>query len=477
MGQAKSPRFFAEHHNAKREALPSEIDPTHVVDNFFAGSRHTQESEWLVTLDPYGRLQPWVASSKPDLCSDLQSQLAYNEVANSSTARMLATADFYLFHMQLLEQPADAPGLNDPVYLYGTIYGAFPERASEPTEGVEGQLTVTRADLLDAIISGAKYAFQYAPNSNGGRSGRCFNLLLGGDREEETAKGNGLILTYPLLPNEIVSSGTSNEIMIAQILYDVLTLLKQDLLRTRTSNPLCSTVLPVPSRYSMEQDLIAEGYKIKGDVATRNKIVSNTHMSSLLSQVFGQLAQDKLELPPEGTVDELIDIATRTIYKIKGWPPPRTVAVRNRCETVTPEARSRSAGRPAPKSPVIHVPKARQADASDTSTASTVSRASAPTQKPFRVADWMQDFIETHAQNGTAAPIITGANQHPRVSGGSGKTATPAQSYKQKEWEKDFSQDFSQTQNTHRSDSDPQKQKQQQQQQSSAKPDWMKDFE
>ena len=73
-------------------------------------------------------------------------QVSFHEVAGGSR-RLLRAAELYLFELQLVEQAADRPGFDDPVHLYGTLLGPLsPAGLGEVTEG---QLTVTRADLLE----------------------------------------------------------------------------------------------------------------------------------------------------------------------------------------------------------------------------------------------------------------------------------------------------------------------------------------
>jgi hypothetical protein len=407
MAQRTTPRYFAGRPDSSRDELPAEIDPTQVIDNFFTGGRSVMEREWAITIDPYGRLQGWTVSAGNVLSSELQSQLAYNDVACDSRVRCLDAQNFYLFHMELLEQPADAPGLNDPVYLYGTLYGPYPEAGSQPCPGIEGQLTVTRADLLDGIVNGAMFGFRGAPEGGAGPAHRVFNVLLPGDRDEEINAGRGLVMMYPLNPAEMINTGSANEIIVSQLLYDVLSSLKDDLVRTKVNNPLRNLVLPVPNRYVMEQDLIGQGYTIKGEVALRSKLVATNQFTGVLASVFGDMAADKLDLPPEGTVDDLIKIAQDCIYRLPGWPPPRTLQLRARCQPATPDVRARAANTAPLRSPIIHTP-ARSA------TATTVAPelVSQPQVVRPRIVSsqppaWMQDFMQSHRKDGAPPPRLT----------------------------------------------------------------------
>lgn len=458
MAQRTTPRYFAGRPDAGRDTYPSEIDPTQVIDNFFVGGRLVTEQEWAITVDPYGRLQGWVVSNNNVLAPELQSQLAYSDVACASKIRCLDAKSFYLFHMQLLEQPADAPGLNDPVYLYGTIYGPYPEAGSNPSPGIEGQLTVTRADLLDGIITGTMFSFRSAPEGGSGPPTRTFNVLLPGDRDEDIAAGNGLIMMYPLHPPEMINLGTANEPIVSQLLYDVLSSLKEDLVLQKVNNPLRTMTLPVPNRFVMEQDLMSQGYKIKNGVAIRSKLVSTNQFSGVLASVFGDIAADRLDLPPEGTVDDLIEIAKQCIYQIPGWPPPRTIALRRKSEPVSAEVRARAANCAPLRAPIVHTPlpstpapQATSAGARQTPPPVIPARSAAPSGQ---AAGWMQDFIQSHQKAGVAPPRITTPSPARQIPGGP-------------EWQKDFGQTFKPKQ-----DPAPKSEKKDE-----AAPDWLKDFE
>jgi hypothetical protein len=446
MSHRTIPRFFSGRPDASRNDYPHEIDPTQVIDSFFVSGRVVTEQEWAVTVDPYGRLQGWVINDSTVLPPELQSQLTYNDVAHDSRVRCLDARTFYLFHMQLLEQPADAPGLNDPVYLYGTLYGPYPEAGSDPCPGIEGQLTVTRADLLDGIVNGNMYSFKSAPEGGAGPAQRTFNILLPGDRDEEINSGRGLVMMYPLHPAEMINTGTANEIVVSQLLYDVLSSLKDDLVRNKVNNPLRNMILPVPNRYVMEQDLIAQGYKIKNGVAIRSKLVSTNQFSGVLASVFGDMAADRLELPPEASVDDLIAIAKDVINRLPGWPPSRTRILRDRCQPVSADVRMRAANSAPLRAPIIHTPqKPEQHHAPH-----VVPGKPAPSQQPDA---WMQDFMQSHRKEGAPPPRIT----------------TLAQPRKHNpEWQNDFVQSNKPKQET---TSPPKEEKPEK------KPDWMKDFE
>lgn len=322
------PRYFVGRADAQSTGSPlSESPPTaHVIDSFFIGNRNIQEREWVISLDCLGGLQALPGKRLDSLPASAQSELAYHELSGSGRGRLLEVAEVFLFNLQLLEQPAGGPGFNDPVYLYGTLYGPYPAAEDSQAGGIEGQLTVTRGDMLHGLVQGAVHAFRYAKSSvESGPALRCFHLMLPGGTDEDIRRGSAIVLAYPLLPVELIATDVSNEFVVSQLLYDLLSALKEDLTREQIENPLRSMVLPVPNRFLLEQELQRQGYSIKGDTATK-ETGSGKGFQGFLSAVFGSLMSDRLELPPEGEVDEFLEIARLTLNALPGWPPRLQIA-------------------------------------------------------------------------------------------------------------------------------------------------------
>src|SRR5262249_32282812 len=155
-----------------------------------------------------------------------------------------------------------------------------------------------------------------------------FHLLLPGDREDEIRRGAGIVLAYPLLPPELTLNDVSNELVVSQLLYDILVSLKEDLEREQIVHPLRSIVLPVPSRTTLERQLISQGYEIKGGTAVK-KAESGGGFQGLLATVFGQFMSDRLDLPPEGGTDDFLNLAVTTLNTLPGWPSPRVSVLRS----------------------------------------------------------------------------------------------------------------------------------------------------
>jgi hypothetical protein len=391
---------------SRSESAPSDsaanefFPPEHIIDSFFIGDRHLAEREWRVAVDAAGNLQalPPIRLDNSDLSAAIQTELAFSDMVGGRR-RLIEAAEFFLFRLELLEQPAGTPGWNDPIYLYGTLYGPFPTAGQ--AVGIEGQLAITRGDLLEGLIQSAEYAFRYC-RSVALKDGtepppRCFHLSLPGDREEDLQRGLGIVLAYPLLPAELILTGVSNEIVVKQLLHDTLSALKDDLARERIAHPLCSTTLPVPSRFMLEQQLLAEGYSIKGDAAVK-KTAAGEGFKGFLAGVFGSLMSERLDLPPEADVDQFLNIASKVLNTLPGWPTPRAVALRNRVKPAPAESFRNNARRRPAQPTQIRTPQ--PGESAQRLQLRQVRQTGAP-------PDWMRDFIAAHQQPNAAPAKLT----------------------------------------------------------------------
>ena len=432
MVEQSLPRYFVPRQGAQASSRSLfDFIPSLLLDQFIAGMRHTREHGYIVGLDATGELAAINRQDVQQLPEYLQSQISNHEITSNGDTRLLQARSFYLFDLQLMEQAGDVRGYNDPVYLYGTITGPFPTSDGR-YQAVEGQLTVNRSDIIAGIIQGYRWCFQGDAASN-----RGFHIMLPGAPEEEVAAGDGIVLAYPLLSAENMISGTSNEALLLQILYDVLSALKQDLGAEKLNHFLLRTTLPVPSRSLLEEDLKAQGYQIKGDYASRNTLSVQLQnptnrpkgFKGLLSAAFGSFMPDKLELPPEGTLDDLIVIARKVITSLPQWPPSRTQAIMNRIDIATTEmkiaARSSSSTNMASLSKKIVLP----ADVNQIKQSQLSSKSNKST-------DWMHDFVFNRSNHNktTNGPRLTSSQETSKTIGNRISAVSKAQ------WMKDFEQ-------------------------------------
>jgi hypothetical protein len=337
-----------------------------------------------------------------------QVQLAYHDVATTKRVLELRAQELYIFDLQTIEMLPDAPGLNDPLYLYGHMYGPFP--TTREVIPVEGQLTVTRADLLGALVHGVEMAFAYPPETTGSRA---VHALLPGDAADMISLGRGVILALPLAPTWLPDCPLSNDLVVAQLLYDVLVALRSEL--------RVDGALPVPNRAALEADLVAKGWRIEGDEAVKPK------STGLLGALRGA---EKRQLPRQATLDELVAEARAVLTKLPGVPTAEALALRALVGSVQ-------------RTPVIKTPGAP-------------TPVSLPTRSPTpRVAadrsEWVKDFVDAHRAPSRPPPRVS---TPARVIS---KEATPA-------WMNDFAEPAEPADDS--SDEQP-----------APKPDWSSDFE
>lgn len=417
-------------------AAPDEgMPPAHLLDSFFVGHRHLEERRWAVAVDGLGYLRALPCEDRRLLPAGLRSEFAFHEMSGGQPPRLLEAVDVFLFNLQLLEQPAGSPGWNDPVYLYGTLYGPLPAGTDGHPAGVEGQLMVTRGDVLDGLARGAGHAFRYTGlGGTDDQVSRCFHAMLPGGDEEDLRRGEGVVVAYPLLPAELSAADASNEVVVEHLLYDLLGELKEDLTREQTEHPLRTMVLPVPDREALERQLQAQGYAVKGDRAVK-KAEKGEGFRGVLASVFGALMSDELELPPEGGVDEFLSIARHTLASAPGWPSPRGVALQN-CVKAAP---ARRGGLPATPPPIR------------TERPSAPRRPARRTARPDGPPAWMRDFIAAHREPGAPPPRLT---------------STAPRGRKEPGWLKDFEESPAEP-----AEGAAKKKR------TKVKPEWMKDFE
>jgi hypothetical protein len=197
------------------------------------------------------------------------------------------------------------------------------------------------------------------------------------------ASGRGIVLGLPLVPGWLLDCPVPNDLVVAQILHDVLSALRRDL-----GAPADAPPLPVPSRSALEKRLVAEGWRIDGDVATRAK------GRGVLGALQGT---ERRTLPRQGTVDELVAEARTLLARIPGLPTPEMAALH------------RIARAPAVPTPVSHEVSVPRATPPPTTPAPTPT---APAQAPrprvrAESTDWMKDFVDAHRSPTRPAPRVS----------------------------------------------------------------------
>jgi hypothetical protein len=330
-----------------------------------------------------------------------RAQLAFHEVASGRVLELDAD-ELHVLDLQTLEMLPDAPGPNDALYLYGAMRGPYPAALGAPAAAVDGQLTVTRADLLGGLIDGVGQAFAYAPDAHGAR---CVHALLPGARASEIDRGHGIVLALPLVPGWLLDGAVPNDLVAAQILHDVLGALRVDLGTQADAAPL-----PVPSRAALERRLVAAGWRIEGDEAVRAK--GRGILGSLLK------GEDRWTLPRQGTLDELVAEARAVLARVPDVPTAEAAALRRR------SARPASAPGPVAAAPMVAaagiprvvaavpavvatgIPRVVPAPAPPGASASAPGPSAPRPRVATERTEWMKDFVEAHRSPARPPPRL-----------------------------------------------------------------------
>lgn len=389
-----TPRYFV-----PRAGDPEPAPPlrgpllTHVRDVFRVGGRGRSVREVAVVTDRQNALH-WV-DDVASLPAELRAQVHHHEMLSRKPPRHLDVGEVWLLALQLVEQPGDAPGLDDPIWLYGRLFGPFPTPADGPTGGaavmVDGQLTVTRSDVLAGFARGGTDALHVAATP----PARALHAMLPADREEEIERGKGVVLCYPMVPAELGATDAGNEALVAQLLHDVLAATAADAKNHGHRHPLAAMKhLPVPSRDDVERELDAKGWDVTGDVAVRRSDATKKgSLGGFLSSVFGVPDHMRLELPPEGTLDDFLRLAELSLPHFPGYPDRRASAVAARTVHGQPRAEPpRVTHVPRPSTVVTPPPPAPRKAAP----APPSKPAPRPATKPAG-PHWMKDFVQQHA--------------------------------------------------------------------------------
>ncbi len=425
-----TPRYFAPRSGEPPTELPL-FEPEAVLSALGAlrlSTTYGARTEWVIARMLSGALVPVPIEDRHLLPPRLQQVLTSHEVAGGATLELDART-LHLFEIELLEQSPDAPGLDDPVYLYGALSGPFPAQAGAPSCVRRGQLTVTRADLLSGLCRGVRSAFVLPPENGATKGARAISAVLPGDRDVAIQAGEGIIVALPLLPAEVAMQDASNELIVTQLLHDVLAMLRDDARTAHPDHPIAQLVVPVPSRAALEARLESDGWSVEGDVATQ-KLVEGKGLAGLLASVLHPIAAERKTLPPEGSLDELVALAERILPSIPGWPGSRAQALAARVMVLASSSlrgTASSAAVPARPAP----PDAASASV-PRSTDLRAPRPHASTPKD----DWMKDFVGASAPRATSS-----AKNAPRAKPRLSPTTKAASPPSVPDWMNDFDVD------------------------------------
>lgn len=337
-------RYFSPTSDPK--PLGSPLGPllTHVVDVLRLPWGSTES---VVVADRRGALH--LLSDRVPAClpSELRAALTQHELSGAGPPRKLHAATLYVMALDRVEQGPNTPGADDPVELSGTLFGPFGDPG--PASAARGTLTVTRGELLAAIVSGVDEPL-VVPTVDG-RTGRCLHVLLPGDSEAETAQGRSLVLVYPLAHAELEPPDVANEALATTVLADVLTALQADLRASGDKGPFATRALPVASRADFEVALERDGWEIRGETAVKLDPSLKKGLGGLLTTVLGVPDAMTRALPPEGTLETFVALAREALA---GLPPSarmRALGAPPRVEPAPTRVPARSAPPPPPPAP------------------------------------------------------------------------------------------------------------------------------
>jgi hypothetical protein len=314
---APLPRFFV----ADRPPRPLERSAAglHAIDLFRRG-----EETWAVTVDAAGGLALHDAAARAALDPGVRRTLNAQEMLGPP--REVVAEELFLFALERVEQPANVPGLNDPVEAYGTLFGPFP---SDDPAATRGHLAATRADILDGVLLGSMTPFHLAGPLGGERG--VVPVPLAGEDAEALVLGRGVVLAYPVPPDLVDLGGVAHDLLARAVLHDLLSALRDDQAEEGTGT-LPSREVPPPSRAALEASLAARGFRVDGDTARRPR-----------RGFLGRLFPEKVRLPEEGSLEDFLALARVALAEMPGWPTARATALHERF--ALPEA-SWTAGAP-----------------------------------------------------------------------------------------------------------------------------------
>jgi len=374
------PRFFLPSaHDVEGELAPP-TEPTFVLDLFVHTRAGEAPREVMTGLDALGALSLHEADRRDERLGSIRQHLAHAEVGGAGLRRVEAGAGgLWLFAVELLEQLPDAPGANDTLYLYGTLWPA--DAPASP--GVRGQLTTTRADVLRGLVEAERWAFRYPPDE-AERVPSAYHLMLPGDRAEVVRAGQGLVLAYPAMDPELLGSHAGNELQVLGFFHDVLAALRRD----EEHDGASEDVLPVPDVTGFVNDLVAQGWVLSEDgrSATRER-----DGAGFFQRLF--TAKETIELPAPATIADYARRARAELARLPGWPSAASEALFSR---VAPWTGALARTSPSVPTRAVTTPRAPEATAAATPAPRPPCATTGGLARPSR-DEWMQDFLGQHA--------------------------------------------------------------------------------
>jgi hypothetical protein len=406
-------RYFVAHGAVLDLPAAHDTGMARALDAFVLGGARSPRRV-VVARDLAGELHLVDEDGPAGLPDALRRDVGRHEIARGRPPRLLDVEEIWLFSVDLLEEPADSPGTNDPVQLYGRLSGPWGPSSSAP-RACNGQLTVTRGDLLRGFSESGGQPFLVD-------GGAILHTLLPGDRVEDVASGRGAVLAYALLPLDAGGLDGGNETCAIQVFDGLVHALQDDLRKHAVGVPFATRLLPVVDRRSLESRLEAEGFAVEGDVAERKT---------------GFLSKERRALPPEWKVDDVGSVAREALGALgAAFPDARSAALWLRTQ-----GRAPAFAVPSTRTTTTATTTATTARAASSSAGETAATKPATVvEQPFRrrAPDWMNDFASPTT---TAAPrrtAVAPAPARPRAPVSSSSTSGASAGAPRPDWMKDF---------------------------------------
>jgi hypothetical protein len=369
----------SEHHV---RSTPRIDTPGDIRDVLAIVTLHTEGAtrELVIGLDE-GRVIRVVATR--ELPSRARAQLAHHERVRP---RIDIHADeLYVMDVQAVERLPDAPGADDPLFLYGVLRGPYPDALLDGVYGIEGQLATARGPLLDGLAFGIQRSFVY-------EVGHCGTSCTHAALPVDIDASGSVVLAFPLVP---MGDDGSNELVAAQLIHEVLGALRTDL-----GDDLASDPVPVPNRAQYERDLVAAGWTIRGDTAIHRG--GKSRFASLFAPARKQ------KLPRQIALADYVPLVAAQLARLPGWPEPERRALHHKLGLTAPE-RPR-APRPAPQgsfevrgAPAPPAPRNQQSKKKKTK---RKNRTVATGLTAPRREEWIKDLVDEHAEPGRPKPRV-----------------------------------------------------------------------
>lgn len=251
----------------QQAAATGERLPFGLLDLFAVRGSPTARPELIAVLGCLGGgVLPVRVADTSSLPKAIQAQITTASVQLRDQFRVITAQELWVASIDAVDQVVDAAGLNDPAYLYGRLQGLIRFDIDHITVAAPDQAGCTivgRLDLLDACARACATRFPLTE-----QGGFVYQLLLPLGSVHAARQGRALALCYPTLdPTHFTSP--DNSVVLLRVAYELLARLQQDVRAELPDHPFANALLPVPSRQRLEADLIADGYRIQGDVAIR----------------------------------------------------------------------------------------------------------------------------------------------------------------------------------------------------------------